>query len=195
MEQIVRLCAEVDEARAWARHGYEIGQRHCGWTDHGVAPAWLTDGWPPHIDDCQHSAALGQAEAQRSEAAQLSHQYRSAAERAEARIAAALAVVDRFDEYLFRRDAVADLRDALNGTGNSQSATTSSQISSKHGCPDPIECDHEAALGQAEARVAAVRALHGRDDSNPLGPWCDICLCKWPCRTTVALGELSGGAS
>ncbi|MWA08748.1 hypothetical protein [Streptomyces sp. BA2] len=43
-----------DEARSWARHGYEIGQKHCSWTDHGVAPAWLTDGWPPHIDSCEH---------------------------------------------------------------------------------------------------------------------------------------------
>lgn len=44
------------EARSWARHGYEIGQRHCGWTDHGTAPAWLTDGWPPHVEACEHSA-------------------------------------------------------------------------------------------------------------------------------------------
>lgn len=42
------------EARSWARHGYEIGQRHCGWTDHGVAPHWLTEGWPPHFDSCEH---------------------------------------------------------------------------------------------------------------------------------------------
>jgi hypothetical protein len=45
----------LDEARNWARHGYEIGQKHCGWTDHGVAPAWLTEGWPPHIDSCEHA--------------------------------------------------------------------------------------------------------------------------------------------
>lgn len=44
----------LDEARQWARHGYEIGQRHCGWTDHGVAPAWLTDGWPHSFDSCEH---------------------------------------------------------------------------------------------------------------------------------------------
>lgn len=37
----------------------------------------------------------------------------------EGRIAAALAVVDRFDDYLLRRHAVADLRDALNGTAAS----------------------------------------------------------------------------
>jgi hypothetical protein len=53
-EWIERLNAEVEEARQWARHGYEIGQRHCGWTDHGVAPAWLTEDWPPHIDSCEH---------------------------------------------------------------------------------------------------------------------------------------------
>jgi hypothetical protein len=45
---------QLDEARQWARHGYEIGQRHCSWSDHGVAPAWLTEGWPPHIDSCEH---------------------------------------------------------------------------------------------------------------------------------------------
>lgn len=45
----------LDEARQWARHGYEIGQQHCGWTDHGTAPAWLTEGWPPHIDSCEHA--------------------------------------------------------------------------------------------------------------------------------------------
>jgi hypothetical protein len=58
---------ELAEARSWARHGYEIGQRHCGWTDHGVAPAWLTDGWPPHIDTCQHLTALDAAEAELAE--------------------------------------------------------------------------------------------------------------------------------
>jgi hypothetical protein len=45
---------ERDEARQWARHGYEIGQKHCGWTDHGVAPDWLTEGWPQHFDSCEH---------------------------------------------------------------------------------------------------------------------------------------------
>jgi hypothetical protein len=48
-----RLREDRDEARNWARHGYEIGQKHCGWTDHGVAPTWLTEGWPPHIDSCE----------------------------------------------------------------------------------------------------------------------------------------------
>lgn len=54
---------ELAEARSWARHGYEIGQRHCGWTDHGVAPRWLTEGWPPQIDTCQHLTELAIAEA------------------------------------------------------------------------------------------------------------------------------------
>lgn len=54
---------KLTEARSWARHGYEIGQRHCGWTDHGVAPRWLTEGWPPQIDTCQHLTELAIAEA------------------------------------------------------------------------------------------------------------------------------------
>lgn len=41
-DQLDRLYAELDEARMWARHGYEIGQRSCTWSDYGVAPAWLT---------------------------------------------------------------------------------------------------------------------------------------------------------
>jgi hypothetical protein len=36
----------LEEARSWARHGYEIGQRSCTWSDHGVAPKWLTGHWP-----------------------------------------------------------------------------------------------------------------------------------------------------
>jgi hypothetical protein len=48
------LREQLGEARSWARHGYEIGQKHCSWSDHGVAPQWLTEGWPPHIDSCEH---------------------------------------------------------------------------------------------------------------------------------------------
>ena len=48
------LQGQLDEARSWARHGYEIGQKHCGWTDHGVAPDWLTEGWPNSFDSCEH---------------------------------------------------------------------------------------------------------------------------------------------
>lgn len=46
--------SELAEARSWARHGYEIGQRHCGWSGHGVAPAWLTEGWPLNVGVCKH---------------------------------------------------------------------------------------------------------------------------------------------
>jgi hypothetical protein len=63
-QQDAHLEERLAEARSWARHGYEIGQRHCGWTDHGTAPAWLTEGWPPHIDSCEHlrqAAALDEA--------------------------------------------------------------------------------------------------------------------------------------
>lgn len=49
-----QLIEQRDEARQWARHGYEIGQKHCGWTDHGVAPDWLTEGWPTHFDSCKY---------------------------------------------------------------------------------------------------------------------------------------------
>lgn len=49
-------------------------------------------------------------------------------ESAEARIAAALAVVDRFDEYLLRAHAVADLRDALNGTEASAPAALGQEV-------------------------------------------------------------------
>jgi hypothetical protein len=49
-----RLRQDRDEARSWARHGYEIGQKHCGWTDRGVAPTWLTEDWPNSFDACEH---------------------------------------------------------------------------------------------------------------------------------------------
>lgn len=52
--KLTHLGGLLDEARVWARHGYEIGQRHCSWTDHGVAPAWLTEGWPRSFDSCEH---------------------------------------------------------------------------------------------------------------------------------------------
>lgn len=42
-----RLTESLEDARSWARHGYEIGQRSCTWSDHGVTPAWLTDGHKP----------------------------------------------------------------------------------------------------------------------------------------------------
>lgn len=50
----IDLVEQISEARMWARHGYEIGQKHCGWSDQGVAPAWLTEGWPNSFDSCEH---------------------------------------------------------------------------------------------------------------------------------------------
>ncbi|MDT0381400.1 hypothetical protein RM572_21820 [Streptomyces sp. DSM 42041] len=51
---------------------------------------------------------------------------------------------------------------------------------------------------RAEKQLTAVRALHQRDDSNPLGPWCGTCSVPWPCRTAAALDgaqqtETAGG--
>ncbi|MFE9382339.1 hypothetical protein ACFYMO_03745 [Streptomyces sp. NPDC007025] len=40
-----------------------------------------------------------------------------------------------------------------------------------------------------ENQLAAVRALHARDDSNPHGPWCNTCLTTWPCHTIRAIEE------
>ena len=54
LSEAKQLTEARDEARMWARHGYEIGQRHCGWSDHGVAPDWLTKGWPYSFDSCEH---------------------------------------------------------------------------------------------------------------------------------------------
>lgn len=51
---VTGLLGQINEARMWARHGYEIGQKHCGWTDHGTAPAWLTEDWPTSFEPCEH---------------------------------------------------------------------------------------------------------------------------------------------
>jgi hypothetical protein len=48
-----RAEAALAEARMWARHGYEIGQRSCTWADHGVAPAWLTEQQPTTTEASQ----------------------------------------------------------------------------------------------------------------------------------------------
>lgn len=48
--EVIRLHGLLEDARSWARHGYEIGQRSNLWSDHGVAPKWLTTGWPSHFD-------------------------------------------------------------------------------------------------------------------------------------------------
>lgn len=43
----------------------------------------------------------------------------------------------------------------------------------------------------AETKVAAVRALHERDDSSSFGPWCGTCMARWPCQTVRAIdGQL-----
>jgi hypothetical protein len=68
-------------------------------------------------------------------------------------------------------------------------------------CPDPIECGHEAALGQAEAAIERVRGVH-RPASDwswkPLGCQHDgehSAPCRgcrgecWPCPTIAALAE------
>jgi hypothetical protein len=47
--EIARLGDALMDARHWARHGYELGQRSCSWSDDGVAPKWLTEGWPVHF--------------------------------------------------------------------------------------------------------------------------------------------------
>lgn len=61
------LGAQLDEARSWARHGYEIGQRSCLWADHGVAPKWLTAGWEGNrFPACSHMEITGQLEEERS---------------------------------------------------------------------------------------------------------------------------------
>jgi hypothetical protein len=54
---------KLAEARMWARHGYEIGQEHCCWTDYGTAPAWLTEGWPvSRFATCENTAVCSACE-------------------------------------------------------------------------------------------------------------------------------------
>lgn len=48
-DDLDQLYVALEEARSWARHGYELGQVNCTWSDYGVAPAWLTEGWPTHF--------------------------------------------------------------------------------------------------------------------------------------------------
>jgi hypothetical protein len=68
---------DLQEARQWARHGYEIGQRHCGWSDHGVAPAWLTEDWPRSFGSCEHLQLLSEAEVIIARVKARCHQVRS----------------------------------------------------------------------------------------------------------------------
>ncbi|MEU1506459.1 hypothetical protein [Kitasatospora sp. NPDC005748] len=102
--QVAELVEQRDEARSWARHGYEIGQRHCGWTDHGVAPTWLTEGWPLRIEACEAATR---------------------AEQAEARIAAVRAVAGRDQDGLCCSHVTGDLRRLLGGATTSTAAAVS----------------------------------------------------------------------
>jgi hypothetical protein len=96
-------------------------------------------------------------------------------------------------------EAAARLAEGRSDGANSQSATSSSQIGS---CPDSVECGHEAALGRAEARMAAIRTLHrpvdgqGLDDAGEyvdINPACSACgtadewATPWPCGTIRAI--------
>jgi hypothetical protein len=86
---------DLEEARSWARHGYEIGQKHCSWSDYGVAPAWLTEGWPPHIGSCEFL----------KEAARYDETL--------TRVRAALRNPDAYEDAA---DVIRAVRDALQGT-------------------------------------------------------------------------------
>jgi hypothetical protein len=48
-----KLREERDEARRWACHGFEIGQRSATWADEGVAPQWLLDSYKPKPPVCK----------------------------------------------------------------------------------------------------------------------------------------------
>lgn len=64
---------------------------------------------------------------------------------------------------------------------------------------DPASCINapggvnELRRGYAEAANARAKALHARDDSNPLGPWCGTCTTSWPCRTWTVLDVPADG--
>src|SRR5262245_21843603 len=51
-------------------------------------------------------------------------------------------------------------------------------------------------IDRLRAAIEQARALHSRDDSNPFGPWCGICMAAWPCETRRALDapEIPGDA-
>lgn len=103
LSEAKQLIVARDEARMWARHGYEIGQRHCGWSDHGVAPDWLTEGWPYSFDSCEH---LKQAA-----------EYDEALTRVRAEVARIRTITPTWDP-------VADLIEAaLNGTPDARQST------------------------------------------------------------------------
>lgn len=78
LAEVKQLTEARDEARLWARHGYEIGQRHCSWSDHGVAPAWLTEGWSHHFDSCEHLARASEYDMAISRALQVADELEAA---------------------------------------------------------------------------------------------------------------------
>lgn len=43
----------------------------------------------------------------------------------------------------------------------------------------------------AEAALERVREEHRCDNSNPYGPWCDVCQSSWPCRTYRSVQPLA----
>jgi hypothetical protein len=114
IERAEQAEAERNEARQWARHGYEIGQQHCGWSDHGVAPDWLTEGWPAHFDGCEH---LQQA----SEWDEALTRVRNLPERPETM------AVNPEQPYAYMDGYSAGIRDAKRATRDDRASTTDSQ--------------------------------------------------------------------
>ena len=56
----------------------------------------------------------------------------------------------------------------------------------------PSSTVDEAALAEAEARIAEAEKLHYRDTPSVGGDWCPEDHHKWPCQTAVALGLSEG---
>lgn len=52
-DELAKAIEERDDARSWACHGYEIGQRSATWSDQGVAPSWLLDSYKPKPPVCK----------------------------------------------------------------------------------------------------------------------------------------------
>lgn len=114
LSETKQLTEARDEARMWARHGYEIGQKHCGWSDHGVAPTWLTEGWPAHFGSCEH---LQQA----SEWDEALTRVRNLPERPETM------AVHPEQPYAYMDGYSAGIRDAKRASRGSRASTTDSQ--------------------------------------------------------------------
>lgn len=56
------------------------------------------------------------------------------------------------------------------------------------GVATPTETEQlRARIAQTQQQLAEVLTLHEADRSNPLGPWCETCICSWPCPTARAL--------